>query len=156
MRHSAHKPARSAKAPTTPIGRISISMEQDLLQELDRMVDERGFESRSQAIADMVHQQLAEHKRQLGDEVMAGTITVVYDRTTRGLLKNLSDLQYRNLTEVISSLHVNLAEFQTMEVILVQGPARKLQTIANEIITQKGVLTGRLVLTAAVLPPLHQ
>ncbi|GHT92484.1 CopG family transcriptional regulator [Betaproteobacteria bacterium] len=162
MRRSENKPAkvtratRATKATVAPVGRICISMEQDLLQELDRMVEERGFESRSQAIGDMARQQLAEHKRQLGDAVMAGTITVVYDRTTRGLQKNLSDLQYRNLTEVISSLHVNLAEFQTMEVILVQGPAQKLQAIANEIITQKGVLTGRLLLTAAVLPPLHQ
>jgi CopG family nickel-responsive transcriptional regulator len=42
-----------------------------------------------------------------------------------------------------------------MEVILVQGPARKLQAIANEMIAQKGVLTGQLQLLAAVIPPLH-
>ncbi len=39
---------------------------------------------------------------------------------------------------------------QTMEVILVQGPARTLQEIANEMITLRGVITGQLQLLAAL------
>ncbi|MDR2637772.1 MAG: nickel-responsive transcriptional regulator NikR, partial [Zoogloeaceae bacterium] len=98
---------------------------------------------------------LIEHKRQLGDEIMAGTITVFYNRATRGLQKRLSDLQYRHIAEVISSLHVSLEAQRTMEVILVQGPARKLQSIANEITALKGVIASRLQLVAAIIPPLH-
>jgi CopG family nickel-responsive transcriptional regulator len=42
-----------------------------------------------------------------------------------------------------------------LEVLLVQGPAAKLQAIANEMIALRGVVTGRLQLLAAALPPLH-
>jgi CopG family nickel-responsive transcriptional regulator len=42
-----------------------------------------------------------------------------------------------------------------LEVILVQGPAAKLQAITNEMLAQRGVITGRLQLLAAVIPPLH-
>lgn len=137
------------------VSRISVSMSQELLAELDGMVECRGFKSRSQAICDMVNQQLVEHKCQLGDEVMAGTITVFYDRSIKGLQKKLSDLQFKHIDEVISSLHVHLAENKMMEVILVQGPTRSMKAIENEIIALRGVITGKLQLIAAVIPPLH-
>lgn len=138
-----------------PVNRISISLPDELQSELDEMVASRGFESRSQAINDMLRQHLVEHKRQTGNQVMVGTITILYDNSTRGLQKKLADLQYRNLTEVISSLHVHLMDNQTMEVILVQGPAEKVQAIADDIITQRGVITGRMQLMAALIPPVH-
>jgi CopG family nickel-responsive transcriptional regulator len=137
------------------VSRISISLPPDLLSELDWMVESRGYESRSQAIGDMVNYQLAEHKRRLGNEVMVGTATLLYDRSTRGLQKKLADIQYQYIDEVISSLHVHLTEDQMLEVVLVQGPAERLQDIANEMITLRGIITGRLQLLAAVIPPLH-
>ena len=140
---------------STPVSRISISLPPELLSELDRMVLGRGYGSRSQAISEMVNYQLAEHKRALGNEVMAGTLTLLYDRSTRGLQKKLADIQYRHIDEVISSLHVHLTENQMLEVVLVQGPAARLQDIANLMITQRGIITGRLHLLAAIIPPLH-
>ncbi|MBI1283214.1 MAG: nickel-responsive transcriptional regulator NikR [Thiobacillus sp.] len=137
------------------VSRISVSLPPDLLAELDGMVESRGYDSRSQAIGDMVNYQLAEHKRSLGNEVMAGTLTLLYNRATRGLQGRLADIQYQHVAEVISSLHVHLTEDQMLEVILVQGPAAKLQAIANEMLAQRGVITGRLQLLAAVIPPLH-
>jgi CopG family nickel-responsive transcriptional regulator len=139
----------------TGVSRISVSLPETLLGQLDRMVYQRGFESRSQAIAEMINRQLIEHNRELGEEVMAGTITLVYDHSTPGLQKQLADLQHSHLDEVISSLHVHLMHAHTMEVILVQGPAAKLQRIADAFITCRGVITGRLQLTTAILPPVH-
>lgn len=137
------------------VTRISISMPEELLQELDHMVTGQGYESRSQAIGAMINAQLLEHKRQLGNDVMVGTITLLYDRSVRGLQKQLADLQCAHIDEVISSLHVHLVGQQMMEVILVQGPASTLQGIANAMSTLRGVITGRLQLMAATMPPLH-
>jgi CopG family nickel-responsive transcriptional regulator len=145
----------SLEKPATLVSRISVSLPPDLLAELDHMVESRGYGSRSQAIGEMVNYQLAEHKRSLGNEVMAGTLTLLYNRATRGLQGKLADLQYQHVAEVISSLHVHLTEDQMLEVILVQGPAARLQAITNEMLAQRGVITGRLQLLAAVIPPLH-
>lgn len=139
----------------TPVSRISISLAEDLLIDLDLMVANRGFESRSQALSDMINHHLIEHKRQMGDEIMAGTITLLYDHSTRGLQKQLADLQHRYIDEVISSLHVHLMHNQTMEVILVQGPAGKVQRIADAMITLRGVINGKMQLMAAIIPPVH-
>lgn len=146
---------KPANKSSSLVSRISVSLAQELLVELDGMVACRGLDSRSQAISDMINQQLVEHKRQLGDEVMAGTITVFYDRSVPGLQKNLSDLQFKHIDTVISSLHVHLAENKMMEVLLVQGPAQNMQDITNEIIALRGVVIARLQLMAAVIPPLY-
>ncbi|MBV8500321.1 MAG: nickel-responsive transcriptional regulator NikR [Paucibacter sp.] len=139
----------------TTVSRISISLPPALLEELDHMVASQGYGSRSQAIGDMVNYQLAEHKRKLGNDIMAGTITLLYDRSTRGLQKKLADIQFQHIDEVISSLHVHLTHNQMMEVLLIQGHAHKLQAIANEVTTLRGVLSGRLQLLAAIIPQIH-
>jgi CopG family nickel-responsive transcriptional regulator len=137
------------------VSRISLSLPQELLIELDRMVETRGFDSRSQAVGDMLHQHITEHKRSLGDEIMVGTIILLYDRSIPNLQRHLADLQYHHLAEVISSLHVQLAENRVMEVVLVQGPAKQLEKIGNELMTLRGVITGRLQLLTAVMPPVY-
>jgi CopG family nickel-responsive transcriptional regulator len=140
---------------TRPVSRISISLPEDLLGDLDRMVEMRGFESRSQAVNDMLHQFLLEHKCDQGDDVMVGIVALFYKNSVPGLQKQLADLQFRYIDEVISSLHIHLMHNQTMEVILVQGPARKLQMIADEMTSRRGVSSGKMHLIAAVIPQVH-
>jgi len=137
------------------VGRISVSLPQSLIKELDEMVNERGFESRSHAIAEMINRQVVEHKKEQGDGIMAGTLTLLYDHSTPKLQKTLADLQQSHISEVITSLHVHLMHSQTMEVILVQGPAAELQLIADRMTTLRGVISGKLQLTTTLLPQLH-
>ena len=144
-----------ATARARPVSRISISLPEDLLSDLDRMVETRGFESRSQAVNDMLHQFLLEHKCDQGDDVMVGIVALFYKNSVPGLQKQLADLQFQYIDEVISSLHVHLMHNQTMEVILVQGPPRKLQMIADEMTSRRGVTSGKMHLIAALIPQLH-
>jgi CopG family nickel-responsive transcriptional regulator len=43
------------------VSRISLSLPQELLIELDKMVESRGFDSRSQAVGDMLHQHITDY-----------------------------------------------------------------------------------------------
>jgi CopG family nickel-responsive transcriptional regulator len=138
-----------------PVSRISMSLPEELLSDLDRMVAARGFQSRSQAVNDMLYGFLVEHKRQVGDDVMVGIVTLFYDNSASDLQKQLADLQFKHIDEVISSLHVHLMHNQTMEVILVQGPARTLQGIADKMTACRGVISGKMHLIAALIPQLH-
>jgi CopG family nickel-responsive transcriptional regulator len=119
------------------------------------MVQARGFESRSQAISDMLHQFITGHQHERGDDVMVGIIALFYNNSVAGLQKQLADLQVRYIDEVISSLHVHLMHNHTMEVVLVQGPARKLQTIADQMTSRRGVVSGKIHLVAALIPQIH-
>lgn len=137
------------------VSRISVSLAEELLLELDAMVEKLGFANRSQAVSSILHSSLVNHRQQIGDRVMVGTITLFYSLGTGGVQARLAALQRRHIDEVISSLHVHLMNDQTLEVVLVQGPAGKLQEIANAMITERGVISGRLEVVASLIPPLH-
>lgn len=148
--------ARMARDETTDsLRRVTISMADDTFQVLDRLVTERGFDSRSQAISEMIHQQAAEHLGKIGTQVMAGTLTMIYDESKSSLLRDLSRVCREHITEVISSQHILLEDDHVLEVLLMQGPANMLRQIANELVTCKGVKSTHLALTPHLLPPLH-
>lgn len=128
---------------------------EDTFRALDRVVKERGFDSRSQAISEMIHQQAAEHLGKIGTQVMAGTLTLIYDESKSALLRDLSRICREHLNEVISSQHILLEDDHVLEVLLMQGPARTLREIANQLVTCKGVKSTHLTLTPHLLPPLH-
>jgi CopG family nickel-responsive transcriptional regulator len=135
--------------------RITVSMSEETFRSLDRLVNQRGFDSRSQGISEMIHSQAAEHLAKIGTEVMAGNLTLVYDETKGSLLRDLSRICREHIDEVISSQHVLLEGDHVMEVILMQGPANKLRRIANELGTCKGVKTAQLTLTTHLIPQVH-
>ena len=149
-------PRRMAKdTPSDSLRRITISMPEDTFLALDRIVTERGFDSRSQAIVEMIHQQAAEHLGKIGTQIMAGTLTMIYDESKSTLLKDLSRVCREHITEVVSSQHILLEDDHVLEVLLMQGPANTLRQIANELVTCKGVKSTHLTLTPHLLPPLH-
>lgn len=135
--------------------RISISLPAQLATSLDTMIAERGFHNRSQAIADMVQQQLIAHQQEKSDAVMAGTITLIYDAAKPELLQKLARIQREHIEECISSQHVLLEGQYVMEVVLVQGPVQQLREITDRMITCKGVNSGGLTLTDKLIPQVH-
>lgn len=51
--------------------------------------------------------------------------------------------------------HARAAKYFRIGLILVQGPAQKLLAIADKMITQRGVTSGRMQVVAALIPPVH-
>lgn len=135
--------------------RITVSMPEETYRALDRLVQQRGFDNRSQAVAEMIHQHAADHLGKIGTEVMAGTLTLVYDESKSALLRDLSRIFRQHVAHVISSQHVLLEEDHVLEVILMQGPARTLRLISNKLVSTKGVKTAQLTLTPHLIPPIH-
>ena len=149
------KDRRTKMSERENVDRISLSLPGGLLTKFDALVEERGFESRSQAIAEMMARELDSHAKKNSQAVMTGTIMLVYEHSRGDLKRRLADIQYNYLAEVISSLHVLLESEHTMEVVLVQGKAKKLRQIANDLITCKGVKSGSMTLTTPVMPPIQ-
>lgn len=135
--------------------RITISLPAELSGQLDDMVSSRGYASRSEAITKMISEQLAHHRQQLGKQIMAGTVTLIYDHARNGLQGRLMKIQHQFLKEIISSQHVHLEQHHSLEVLLVQGPGNRLKRIADALITCRGVKHGYLNVTSTILPPIH-
>lgn len=137
------------------LSRISISLPEELLVQFDELVVASQYESRSKAITDVLQKSIVEHSETKDDAIMAGTINLVFDDSIPLLRDQLAQIQRKYINEVISNLNVNLENNKTMTVILVQGPVATLHTIADELKSRKGVTIGKLLLSTAILPPVH-
>lgn len=129
------------------VARFSMSLPHALLVQLDQMSKEKGYDNRSQAIADMIRAGLVEHRQKFGSEEIAGTITLVYDHHKHHLQSVLTDIQHDHEDVIISTVHVHLDHHNCLEVILVRGKAAVIKKIADELIAAKGVKHGKLTVT---------
>jgi CopG family transcriptional regulator, nickel-responsive regulator len=144
-----------SEATLHELARLSVSLPSELLAELDAMVSERGLPSRSQMIAELIRHALAEHNEGLADAVLAGTVTLIYRADSGRVRQALGQIQTEYVKEVISSQHVLLEQDQSLEVLLVQGPAPRLKALCDDLRKVRGVQQIKLVTTTALLPPLH-
>ena len=87
---------------------------------------------------------------------MAGTVTLVYGSRRASLRNRLATIKRRYLKEVISSQHVFLEAEHDLEVLLVQGPGERLNQLADELRSAKGVEQVCVAITKTVIPPLHE
>lgn len=118
-----------------------------LLDQLDEMVGEKGYDNRSLAIADMIRSHLVEHRQQDSKSEIAGTITLVYDHHKQHVQEALTDIQHDHHEVIVSTLHVHLDHHNCLEVLVVRGQAGVIKKIANALIAAKGVKHGKLTVT---------
>ena len=104
--------------------RFSVSLPPALLDQLDEMTHEKGYDNRSLAIADMIRAQLVEHRQRNDAGEIAGTITLVYDHHKPHLQASLTDIQHDHHDAILSTVHVHLDHHNCLEVLIVRGQAR--------------------------------
>jgi CopG family transcriptional regulator, nickel-responsive regulator len=127
--------------------RFSISLPPKLLKQFDAMTGEKGYAKRSQAIADMIRDKLVDHRQGMGNEEIAGTITLVYDHHKMHVQSALTDIQHDHHEVIISTVHVHLDHHNCLEVLVVRGKSAVIKKIADELIAAKGVKHGKLTVT---------
>jgi len=129
------------------ITRFGVSMEKDLLANFDELISRKGYTNRSEAFRDLVREYLVEEEWRAERKEMIGTITVVYNHHTRGLSDTLTDLQHQFFNLVISTMHVHLDEDNCLEVLVVKGRVDKIKSVADKLISIRGVKHGKLTMT---------
>ena len=128
------------------VSRFGVSLEAELLEALDSYVVENNFPNRSRAIRHLIERNLVEKKWQCNNTV-AGAITLVYDHHRRNLGNRLAKIQHNYFQEILAVQHFHLSHETCMEIIAVRGQAKRLTILADELIGQKGVKHGKLVMT---------
>jgi len=128
------------------IKRFGVSLEEDILQNLDLFVKKSKFPNRSQAIRHLIKSTLVEDKIDT-NKIVAGAIVIVYDHHKRELNNNLMNVQHDYHDLILSTQHVHLEHDLCLETIAVKGKAKKLLELADSIIGLKGIKHGKLVMT---------
>lgn len=135
--------------------RVTISIDDDLLGEIDALAAERGYASRSEALRDLVRDQLKARAAERGDGACVATLAYVYDHEKRDLARRLTQMQHDHHDLSLATLHVHLDHRDCLEVGILRGSAVAVRALADAVTSQSGVRYGRLdIIPVSALPHL--
>jgi len=126
--------------------RFGVSIDADLLEFFDKLIEQKGYKNRSEAIRDLIRDQKVQEEWD-EDKETVGTITLVYDHHVRELAANLTHLQHSFTGQIISVMHVHLDHNNCLEVLVVKGKSHVLQSLADQLTSVRGVKHGKLTAT---------
>jgi CopG family nickel-responsive transcriptional regulator len=130
------------------VARFGVSLEHDLLEALDEYVINNHFSNRSQAIRQLINNNLVEKKWQCNN-IVAGSITLVYDHNKREIQKNLLEIQNSYNEVILSTQHFHLDANHSLDIIAVKGIAKTLTELSDMLKGVKGVQHGKLSMSRA-------
>jgi len=128
--------------------RFGVSMEKELLNRFDQRIEARGYRTRSEALRDLIRQDLVNAAWESPGTQVFGTVTILYDHHAHGLAHTLADLQHEHCDAVVCTTHVHVDAHNCLEVIIVKGQASTVRRIADALIAAKGVKHGQLICSA--------
>jgi len=130
------------------VERIGVSLDKNLLSRFDNLITKQGYQSRSEAIRDLIRQQLSEERLNNPKAEAVAAVCLVYNHHSTKLMEKLTDLQHSHLLQTICSMHIHLDIHDCMEVIVLRGRVGEINKMAENILSQKGVKLGRINLVA--------
>jgi len=128
--------------------RFSISLEDELLKELDQYVNENRFANRSQGLRHLIEKNIVEKKWHCNN-VVAGAIIMIYDHNKKDILSRSNEIQHNYFDVILSSQHYHLNHDVCFEIIAVKGIADKLTELSDKLISIKGIKHGKLIMSKA-------
>ena len=122
---------------------ISISLNQEILSELDKLQKTMGFSGRSEAIRAGIRTFVSEEKQksQLTGNVHAILLVVhndEFDHVVSGIKHNFEDL-------ITTHLHSKIEGEKCMELFVIDGDAERVSTITKDFQVNKNMDTVKLV-----------
>ena len=128
------------------VTRFGVSLEYDLLEALDAYVADNSYANRSQAIRALIEKNIVE-KKWLCNRHVAGAIVLIYEPEKYDIAARLLQIQQENSDRILSSQRFFGKNNLCIEIIAVEGNAQGLTRLSEEIIAQKGVIHGKLIMS---------
>lgn len=123
--------------------RVTLTLDDDLLDAVDAIARKRGYTSRSEAVRDLLRSGLG-HEEKPSDGETYATLSYVFDHHKRDLAKRLLQAQHEHHGLAIASMHVHLDHDTCLETVVLRGPRPNLLAFSDAIISQRGVRYGAL------------
>jgi CopG family nickel-responsive transcriptional regulator len=118
--------------------RFGVSLEKSLLLKFDKLIKQKQYTNRSEALRDMIREELVKKEWTENKEV-TGAITVVYDHHTRELVNKILDVQHDYHALILSTQHIHLDHHNCFEIIVTKGLSREISGLYLKLKAIKGV-----------------
>ena len=130
--------------------RVTITLDDNLMADLDRIIAARGYQSRSEAIRDLARTGLEQAAVEVaGTRNCVAALVYVYDHHARDLPKRLTQEFHDHHDLSQATLHVHLDTESCLEVTVLKGRGAEVQSFANQVIAERGVRHGHVVYVPA-------
>lgn len=127
------------------ITRVSLTLPQDLLNELDRSLKVQGYASRSEAVRGSLRDFLANYKWRQGLKgERLGVVVLVYEHDVRGLTDRLIDIQHESANIISAVQHLHMNAKNCLETLIVRGPAGDIRKLVDRLGALHGVKQAKL------------
>ena len=130
------------------IKRFGVSLEDELLEDLDKYAIDNGFANRSQAIRFLITKNVTEQKWQCNN-IVAGAIIIMYGLDKKEITSKIASIQQRYTDVILSSSQHYINDNLCMHVVAVTGEAHRLTELSDQLTTIKGISHGKLVMSRA-------
>jgi CopG family nickel-responsive transcriptional regulator len=124
--------------------RFSVSLPKALLEELDRQIIKKGYDSRSEFVRDLIREQIAARIWEDEQAEVFGNLTLIYDHHQRELSAKMIDLAHHACANILCSTHIHLDHSNCMESIILKGRPSEIESVATKIGGLRGVLFAKL------------
>jgi CopG family transcriptional regulator, nickel-responsive regulator len=132
--------------------RITVAIDDELAEAIDRVVAKRGYQNRSEAIRDLARAGMAEMEGPSpADHDGVAALVYVYDHEGRELAKRLTRSFHDHHDLSLATMHVHLDHESCLEVAVLRGAMSDIHHFAEHVISERGVRHGRLVAVPVAL-----
>ncbi|CCE08237.1 putative transcriptional regulator with metal-binding domain (Helix-turn-helix protein, CopG family); transcriptional repressor of nickel transport, nickel-responsive (nikR) [Bradyrhizobium sp. STM 3843] len=127
--------------------RLTITIDDDLLADVDDFMAQRGYANRSEAFRDLLRGGL-ERADSEGTESRncIATLSYVYDHAARELPKRLTQEAHDHSGLAQATLHVHIDHESCLEVTVLKGKSTEVKAFADHVIAERGVRHGHVVM----------
>lgn len=125
--------------------RFTISLDEKLAAEFDRLIRKRGYQNRSEAVRDMLRGNLEGLRLQEKQAPFCvASLSYVYNHHERDLAERLTELQHHHHDLVVATTHVHLDHDNCLETVMLRGKTEVVRRFADALIAERGVRHGQL------------
>lgn len=124
------------------LSRTGVSLENDLLEEFDRLIAKRGYANRSEAFRDLIREALLSESV-ASNRPVVGSPTLVYDHHVPNMEQKLAEVQHAAGAMALAATYVHLDQHNCLEVFIMRGRGKQIQAVADDMLAQRGVELGK-------------
>jgi CopG family transcriptional regulator, nickel-responsive regulator len=120
--------------------RITISIDESLADQFDRLIKERGYDNRSEAVRDILRKEIVSYRLMREESIYCvASLSYVFNHNERRLADRLSQRQHHAHDLVVSSMQVQLDHEDCLETVFLRGKTIEVRKFANTISAETGV-----------------
>lgn len=125
------------------MGTVNISLPDDMVEKMDKIVKEESYASRSELVRDALRGLFSEvgWMSRLGGMALA-VVTMTFNIERRGTLDEIGRVEHRYEHLILTSLHNHMGK-TCLEIILTKGPTERIRELIKRLKAIRGVETVR-------------